>query len=109
KSTSDLTKMLEEFKRADCTIQAVDIGGLRADGAARPKGEDSLFMMAQGTGGELYRNSNDLAQAMGDLLERTSVTYVLTFQPGDLSLDGKYHSLRVRLKNDRGGRRVLHR
>jgi VWFA-related protein len=109
KSTSDLTKMLEEFRRADCTIQAVDIGGLRAEGGARPKGEDSLYMMASGTGGELFRNANDLSQAMGDLLERTSVTYVLSFQPADLALDGKYHRLRVRLKDEKGGRRVIHR
>lgn len=110
KATSDLTKMLEEFRRADCVIQAVDVGGLRAgDADSRPQGEESLFMMANGTGGELYRNWNDLSQAMGDLLQRTSVTYVLTFQPRDLAADGKYHRLKVRLADDRGGRRVLHR
>ena len=115
KSTSDLVRMLEEFRRADCAIQAVDIGGLRAGPGERPggdegpKGQDGLFIMADGTGGELYRNFNDLSQAMASLLERTSVTYVLTFQPADLALDGRYHRLRVRLKDERGGRRVLHR
>src|SRR6202035_4393915 len=39
---------------------------------------------------------------MAKLLERTSVTYVLSFQPTDLAADGKYHKLKVKVKNDRG-------
>jgi len=94
--------MLEEFRRADCTIQAVDIGGLRAgaDGASRRSGQDSLFMMANSTGGELYRNFNDLSGAMGQMLERTSVTYVLAFQAEDIKFDGDFHNLRIELKGD---------
>jgi hypothetical protein len=34
---------------------------------------------------------------------------VLSFQPEGLAQDGKYHRLRVRLKDERGGRRVLFR
>ena len=76
--------MLEELRRADATVHAVDIGGLRAgpENTTRAKGEDSLFMMADGTGGELYRNFNDLGGVMEQMLDRTSVTYVLVFQPG---------------------------
>ncbi|HXO21541.1 MAG TPA: VWA domain-containing protein, partial [Thermoanaerobaculia bacterium] len=110
KTGSDLTKMFEEFRRADCTIQAVDIGGLRAAGSQAPgraSGEESLFMMANETGGELYRNFNNLSDAMAKLLERTSVTYVLSFQPANLAVDGKYHQLKVKLKNDRGMRVVF--
>jgi VWFA-related protein len=97
-----LEKMMEEFRRADCVIQAVDVGGLRAQGdqgPARPSGEGSLFVMAHDTGGELYRNFNDLGAAMGQLLAKSSLTYVLSIQPQELKQDGSYHPLRVALKS----------
>ncbi|HEX3130737.1 MAG TPA: VWA domain-containing protein, partial [Thermoanaerobaculia bacterium] len=112
RASTEIEKMLEEFRRADCVIQAVDVGGLREGGELgnkAAKGQDSLFMMANGTGGELYRNFNDLSSAMGEVLKRTSVTYVLAFQPEDLKRDGSYHKLRVELKNAPRGARVVHR
>jgi len=103
--------MLEEFRRADATIQAIDIGGLRAgyDAKQRSTGQDSLFMMADGTGGELFRNYNELSGAMGEMLERTSVTYLLAFQAQDVKLDGEYHKLRVKLKDGPRNARLVHR
>lgn len=107
-SGNDLEKMLEEFRRADCVIQAVDIGGLREEGAKRANGQDGLFAMAQQTGGELFRNFNDLGEAMGKMLERTQVTYVLSFQP-DVKRDGAYHKIKVELKKDPRGAKVSYR
>jgi VWFA-related protein len=111
KTMSDVEKMLEELRRADCVVQAVDIGGLKADanlGQQRVGGKDSLFMMAKSTGGDFYENSNDLSVAMKEMLDRTSVTYVLTFQPEGLARDGAYHKVRVELK-DAKGMRLVHR
>ena len=110
-SLSVMESMLEELRRSDATVHAVDIGGLRAghENAGRAKGEDSLFMMADGTGGELYRNFNDLGGVMEQMLDRTSVTYVLVFQPDDLPMDGSFHRIRVRLKGGPSGARVIHR
>ncbi|HSU83210.1 MAG TPA: VWA domain-containing protein, partial [Thermoanaerobaculia bacterium] len=107
-------KMLEAFRRADCVIQAVDIGGLRAgnDQGVGQKGEgrESLFNMAKSTGGELFENFNDLSAAMGQMLRRTGVTYVLSFQPADdVKPDGSFHKLRVELKNAPRGARVVAR
>jgi VWFA-related protein len=104
-SGNDLEKMVEEFRRADCVIQAVDIGGLREAGARHANGQDGLFAMAQQTGGELYRNFNDLSDAMGKMLDRTSVTYVLTFQP-DVKRDGSYRKVKVELKNAPRGTKI---
>ncbi len=113
RSQNAVEKMLEEFRRADCVIQAVDIGGLRASGAAlgdqRASGRDALFNMAKSTGGELFENYNDLSAAMGQMLRRTGVTYVLSFQPEDLKTDGTFHKLRVELKNAPRGARVVYR
>ena len=105
-------KMLEEFRRADCQIQAVDIGGLRAgaeQGFQRTNGREALFNMAKSTGGELYENFNNLSAAMGQMLRRTGVTYVLSFQPDNLKPDGTYRKLKVELKNAPRGARVVSR
>jgi VWFA-related protein len=103
-------KMLEAFRRADCVIQAVDIGGLRAGNDQNPQhaqGRESLFNMAKSTGGELFENYNDLSVAMGQMLRRTGVTYVLSFQPTDVKADGSFHNLKVELKNAPRGARVV--
>jgi VWFA-related protein len=95
-----MEKLLEDLRRADCVVQSVDIGGIRAgndQAPARPSGTAALFAMAHDTGGELYRNFNDLSTAMQQLLRKTSLTYVLTFQP-ELKRDGAYHALRVTLR-----------
>ncbi len=65
--------------------------------------------MANETGGEMYRGYNDLGEAMGQMLERTSVTYVLAFQPAKPELDGSYHPIKVRLKGGPSGARLVHR
>lgn len=117
-SLSALDQMLEEFRRADCVIQAVDIGGLKAGGEAGGEGggrgsgsnrENSLFIMADQTGGEHYRNFNNLGEAMEKLLERTSVTYVLAIQPAALKLDGSYHRVKVKLEDGPKGAQLVHR
>ena len=112
---NDVEAMLEELRRADCTVQAVDIGGLRgtsgskdALGYERKGGKESLFQMARDTGGDLYENFNDLSAAMGKMLERTGVTYVLTIQP-ETPPDGAYHALKVELRGLPRGARVVHR
>jgi VWFA-related protein len=108
-----LLEMLEQYGRSDCAIHAVDVGGLVAggeaavqrvrggdlDGSGRlDRGHDGLALMANETGGEFYRNFNDLTAAMDDLLERTSVIYVVSIAPKDVAMDGAYHPITVRLK-----------
>jgi len=112
---SGMNRMLEEFRKADAVINTVDIGGLRVGGTVdRGNSQDkdrssSLFVMADGTGGEFIHNFNDLGLAMDELLERTSITYLLAFQPEDLKWDGDYHRLKVKLKGGPKGARLIHR
>ena len=108
---NQLSVMLREFVRADCVIQAIDIGGLRAGADARPRRESKqgLFMMADGTGGEFVENFNNLTTAMEEVLNRTSVTYVLAIQPKDLKMDGDFHKLKVKLKDGPKGARLAYR
>ncbi|HVT16458.1 MAG TPA: VWA domain-containing protein [Thermoanaerobaculia bacterium] len=101
-------RMLEEFRRADCVIQAVDIGGLKAGGDARDQprgsGQEALFYMANETGGELFKDANDFGSQLDRLLSHTTVTYLLTFERADLKADGAYHHLRVKAKLPLGAR-----
>ena len=119
-----LLSMLEQFNRSDCAVHTVDVSGLVAGGNVAvlraggqdfggsgplDRGHDGLALMASETGGEFYRNFNDLSDAMSDLLERTSVTYVVSIRPRDLELDGSYHPLKVRLKGVDKGTKLSHR
>ncbi len=109
----NVERMLEEFRRADCVIQAVDISGLSAGGARQERkhqvGQDALFYMARGTGGDLYEDANNFGEHLDRVLGRSTVTYVLSFEPKKLKHDGAYHRLKVRLKKKERGTQVSHR
>ncbi len=106
----DMALMLEEFRRADCTIQAVDIAGLRTEQYGDESvGSEVLYYLANETGGVLFEDGNDLADQLGDLLERSAVTYLLSFQPTDLGEDGSYHRLKIKLRDVPGRPKVSHR
>ncbi len=104
-----ITTMIDELRRADCTIQAVQIGAAEGQESLASTRSDGLFIMADGTGGELYRDFNNLEEVMSGLLEKTSVTYVLTFRPDEFNHDGKFHKLKVKLVDVPKNARVTHR
>jgi VWFA-related protein len=106
-----LDEMSKEFVRAGAAVHSVDIGGMRAgaDVGERPRSDDGLFLMADKTGGEYYRNYNDFGDAVEKLIDRTSVTYLLTIQPEDLEQDGRYRRLSVKLKGAPKKATVIHR
>ena len=104
---NQMTQMLNRFREANCAIQTVDVSGkVLVDSESK---RDSLFMMSKDSGGEMFSNFTDLGEAMSEMLERTSVTYLLAFQPNDLTYDGKFRKLRVRLKSAPRGARIVHR
>ncbi|HLE83896.1 MAG TPA: VWA domain-containing protein [Thermoanaerobaculia bacterium] len=109
---NEVGKMLGEFRKADCVIQAVDISGLSADfGAARRAakvGQDALFYVANETGGELFEDANNLGKHLEGVLKRSAITYLVTIRPGGLKLNGDYHRLEVKAEVPRGTR-VSHR
>lgn len=109
---SALDQLTDALRKSDCTLHSVDVAGLRAGGdqglGAAKRGKDGLFLMARDTGGELFENFNDLGVAMNQLLEKTSVTYLISYRPQDLDFDGKYRKLKVKLKNVDDAR-IVHR
>ena len=108
-----IDQMVQEFRRADCIVQTVDIGGLRtgggASGEASRRGQESLFYFANETGGELFKDANDLEKQLSEVLKRNSVTYVLSFWPTGIEADGAFHRVRVELKDEKKRYRVAHR
>jgi len=104
-----ISRMIDELRRADCTIQAIQIGAANGRESLSSSRSDSLFIMANETGGELYRDFNNLEEVMSDLLQKTSVTYLLTFRPENLKHKGKFHKLKVKLVGAPKKAKVTHR
>ena len=102
-----LREALQQFVDADGAIHAVDVGGIRP-GFSKP-GQETLFIMADRTGGEFLHNYNNLNKAMEEVLERTSITYLLSFKLTDNERDGQRHKIKVRLKKGSQGTRLLYR
>lgn len=105
---NDVYKMVEEFRRADAVIQAVDISGLGSESEARARrkavGQDALFYLAHETGGEFFEDANHFGEDLQELLDHTSLTYLLTIRPEDVHHDGSYHPLRVKADLPKGAR-----
>lgn len=104
-----LERMFESLRRAGWTLHAMDVEGVPESFSGRGFDADALFYMANETGGQLFENYNRLHQATRRLVERTSVTYVLTIRPGALPANGRLHRLEVRLKDPPRRTRLLHR
>ncbi len=102
---SELDEMGKLMRRSDCVIHAVDIAGIRTDGdagAAEPRSypggvENSLFEIVNGSGGEVFRNANDLRGQLDSLMTRTSLVYVLAFRPDKSRGEGFFHELKVKV------------
>jgi VWFA-related protein len=95
-----LNEGLERAAGGDVVIHALDPSGLsgevagleeKSDGA----GQESLFLMADGTGGQLYKNVNDLGKPLQRILKETSSFYLLGFEPADLQLKGRFRKIEV--------------
>ncbi|HUM03077.1 MAG TPA: VWA domain-containing protein [Thermoanaerobaculia bacterium] len=110
-----MDKMYEIFRKTDTVIHAVDVSGLTtgitAEGitsgdtatsnnrlGSRGRGRDTLYAMSSETGGELFKNSNEVGEHLARLQEETALVYLLTYSPPDLKDPGRYHTLKVKVK-----------
>ena len=106
-----LTESLSWFKRSDAVLDAIDISGLRTDAdvsaGKRGSGTDALFTMAAETDGDFVKNANQLGPEIERVAEKTSLVYLLAFQPKGLTKPGTFHALKVKVKAS--GAKVLAR
>lgn len=98
---AEVDLMLEAFRRSDCVLQVIDIADLSSPGAAsaRRSRHDALVYVARESGGDLFGSSNELGEQLAEVLDRTSLTYLLTFDAGDVPADGAYRRLKVRVES----------
>lgn len=67
-----------------------------------------LIFMAQRTGGRALYNTNDIGDGLTKIARDFDTYYSLGYNPGHVG-DGRYHRIRVQLKEKRKGVRIRHR
>ncbi len=116
----DYTEIIDRALRSQVTVSAMDARGLYTMGdASKPGPENSqlivlntqyaiqeasddseiMAILADGTGGSFFKNSNDLDEGFKRVASTPESFYVLGFAPQNLKLDGSFHSLKVTLKS----------
>lgn len=104
--------MANLFRRSGTLLHAIDLGGVRPAATAQDPdlfgSSDSLHLIAGGTGGEVFENTNDLGSSFRRMLEQQSVTYMLGFRPSGGGKRGSFRKLQVKVRRPSRAR-VLHR
>jgi VWFA-related protein len=62
-----------------------------------------LEEMAGDTGGRFIHNDNDLEAGIRAATTLSEISYILAFSPGNLKPDGRFHSIKVTLREKRRG------
>ena len=69
--------------------------------------EDSLTKVAEETGGRVFLNTNDFDRAIVESVRDSSTFYQIGYYPAHKQLDGKFHTIKVKVAGD--GLKVRHR
>src|SRR3954447_20094251 len=105
-----LDEMGKSLRASDVVLHAVDIQGVRVqndENGSRINSNDALHLLSRPTGGEVFKNSNDVNADLDKMLRAQNVVYVLGFR-APVSNDGKFHELKVRVTGVPNAR-VFHR
>jgi len=95
----EIEKAVHALNDANVAVYPIDPTPIKPPpdpGFLRP-GIDAMNLFAGGTGGRAFYVINDIAAAIKTAVEDTEITYSLGFYPGDIKLDGSYHSLSVKV------------
>lgn len=119
----DIDNLIDRAMHANITISALDARGLyvvmpggdineRISRNTQVAGIEGLYQLssasadadvmaelADATGGIFFHNSNDLEEGFRRVSSTPEYYYVLAFSPQNLKLDGRFHKLKVTLKN----------
>jgi VWFA-related protein len=102
---SVMDEMAKAFAGADTVVHAVDVSGLVARGDPQESvpgmslgsGRESLNQITGLTGGRLVKDTNDVARALGEIVQASRRYYVLALEPVARGA-GRFHRLRVRVR-----------
>lgn len=108
-----LDQMAKYFRGSDVILNAIDIQGVRlqndiSKGSVENNTFESLHILTSPTGGEVFKNSNDVNADLARMLHQQEVVYVLGFNASTTN-NGKFHDLKVKLVNTPSGSRAVHR
>jgi VWFA-related protein len=109
---SKINASAQALSDANVAIYPVDARGLVAQTlnqpgilfskhtASRPAAGtlDTMQMLAQGTGGVAYYNTNGLAEAIRRAIDDSSLTYELTYYPTNEKWDGRFRDIKVEVQ-----------
>jgi VWFA-related protein len=99
----DIRGVTDAANRANVTIHTVDPRGL----GAYTRAADSLYRLANDTGGRAILNTNNFELGLRQVVEDASSYYLVGYAPTRSEDDGKFHKISVKVK--RPGVRVIHR
>lgn len=88
--------LIDRALHAKVVINALDARGLTS-GVSEPS--EFMAQAAEGTGGSYVHNTNDMDAGLARVAALNTSSYILGFDPQDLKLDGKFHTLTVKLAN----------
>ncbi len=95
-STAIMGDVVRAANESNTAIYTVDPRGLTARGAS-----DSLFLLADNTGGRTIVNTNGLDTALLQVVRESSAFYLLGYSSIRNPADGRFHQIKVRV--DRPG------
>ncbi|HZF40327.1 MAG TPA: VWA domain-containing protein [Blastocatellia bacterium] len=118
----DMRRIIDAATRAGVVIYSIDARGLVAvppgGSASDPSGADDINLpgararvetravnakldglnaLAEGAGGTLFKNSNDLSLGLQRVLDANETYYVLAYEPAAPYRDGRFHKIEVRI------------
>ena len=83
--------------RSPNTISRTVSDQLDREGYARGMKQDTMDVLAQGTGGKTCKNTNDLSGCVDAALVDSSSYYELAYNPQNIKWDGSFHRISVRI------------
>jgi len=131
---AQLQASINAATKANLAIYALDVRGLMADppgGGASKAGsrgagifngsvynsqrsstlasQDTLFTLAEETGGKSFFDTNDIALGITKTQEAMSSYYLLGYYSSNVAMDGKYRKITVKLNNPKLAAKLEHR
>jgi VWFA-related protein len=131
---AQLQASINAATKANLAIYAIDTRGLMADppgGGASKAGsrgtgiftgstynsqrsstlasQDTLFTLAEETGGKSFFDTNDIALGITKTQEAMSSYYLLGYYSSNVAMDGKYRKITVKLNNPKLAAKLEHR
>ena len=88
------------LSNANVALYAVDARGLTTS-PSDPETVNSMTVLANRTGGRVFRNTNDFSAAIRQAIDDSNVSYVLSYYPNHNQWDGRFREITIRV--DRPG------